>query len=232
MKVSNNDKLIERNIKLGRTVLFLALLTLAIGLIIAIIYSKIGITYLLLIPAYLIVQLSIFMINHWSRSPRPDEAITSSLKGVNNQYYLYNYNTGVPHLLICPAGIWIIKPYYQDGQISYDKDKKRYIQTGGPGFIGKVFSQEGLPNIERSSIKLLEKYNGYMEEHHISTSVAPQFVDFFYSEEAVINSENESPELMIQADKFKDFIRLEARKVVLSDDEIQRITDQLPKAVE
>lgn len=231
MKVSNNHKLIKRGLKGSQAALFLSLAVLAISLVWSINNvntSKIGITFLILIPGYLLVQLSIYMVNHWGRSPRPYETIVSALKGLNNQFYLYNHNAGVPHLLVCPAGIWIIKPYYHEGQISYNVNKKRYEQIGGPKLIGRIFSQESLPNIERESKALLNKYHKFMAANNINPPVEPQFANFFYSEEALVNSEN-APELIIQADKFKEFLRLEARKVVLSDEDITQIIEQLPK---
>ncbi len=231
MKVSNNETLIERGRKGSRFVLFLSLAVLAFSLIWSINHvntSKIGVTYLILIPGFFLVQWSMYMVNHWGHSPRPDEAITASLKGLNNQYYLYNYNTGVSHLLVCPAGIMIVKPYYQTGQISYNAEKKRYTQAAGPKLIGKIFSQEGLPNLDRQNKRLLEKYHRYIADNGIHPPVEPRFVNFFYSEEAIVDAEN-APELTIHADKFKEFLRLEARKVILSDEDIEKLVAQLPK---
>ena len=75
---------------------------------------------------------------------------------------------------------------------------------------------------------MLNKYHKFMAANKIYPPIEPQFANFFYSEDVLVNSEN-APELIIQADKFKEFLRLEARKVVLSDEDITQITDQLPK---
>ena len=98
---------------------------------------------------------------------------------MNNQYSIYNYSAGVPHLLVSPAGIWIIKPYHQGGLITYNPDKKRYEQKGGGNFIVKLFAQEGIPNIERESEKALSDYNKYLNANNIDIDIEPKIVNLF-----------------------------------------------------
>ncbi len=234
MNVSSNSKLIERNKKISQIVLYSSLALLTLGFLWSFTNpntSQATLSYFILIPAYILVQVSIYMANKWGRSPRPDEIIVNSLKGLNNQYYLFNYTTDVPHLLVGPAGIWIIKPYHHSGEISYNSDKKRYEQKGGPGFITKLFAQESLPNIERESKMYLADYQSYMQKNHLAIERSPQVVNLFFSEKAQINAKN-APELCIHADKFKEYLRQAAKKISLSDEEIKRILDQIPKSTD
>jgi hypothetical protein len=230
MKISNNNKLIKRNKRISQIVLYSALALLVIGLI----WSFTGadmtqytIAYLILIPAYILVQISIYLANKWGRSPRPDEIIGLSLKGLNDQYTLYNYNTGVPHLLVGPAGIWIIKPYHQYGTITFNPEKKRYEQKGGANFIAKLFGQEGLTNIEHESKMALRDFEIYKKKNNITVNLEPKIVNVFYFEKSDINAKN-APEITIHSEKLKEMIRGQAKIYPLKDDAINQIRQQLP----
>ncbi len=230
MRISNNSKFIERNKKVSQIILYSALGLLVLGFVWSLknTSSKQSLyAYYILIPAYLLVQIAITMANKWGRSPRPDEIISSSLKGLNDQYFLYNFNTGVPHLLVGPAGIWIINPYYHSGEISYNLKKNRYVQKGGPGFIAKTFAQEGIPSIEHECKNLMDCYYDYLKSKKLDIKPTPQVANFYYSDKVQLNTK-EAPQLNITADKFKDYLRQAAKKAVLTDDEVKKITDQLP----
>jgi hypothetical protein len=230
MKLSNNRPLIERNKKISQIVLYSSLILLVIGLI----WSFTGaektqytVAYLVLIPAYILVQVSIYLANRWGRTPRPDQIIESSLKGLNDQYTLYNYSTGVQHLLVGPAGVWIIKPYYHYGKISYDSNKNRYVQKGGANFIAKLFGQESIPDIERESKIELKDFEAYLKKNKIQIPLKPKIVNIFYSEKAEVNSKN-SPEVTLTSDKLKDFIRSQTKSNTIKDELINQIREKLP----
>ena len=61
--------------------------------------------------------------------PRVDERLTAALKGLTKDYTLYHFLTPVNHLLVGPAGVWIIEAYYQRGNIVYEGNK--WKQKGG-----------------------------------------------------------------------------------------------------
>ena len=230
MKISNNYPLIKKYKKISQLVLYASLVLLVIGLVWSITGADITqytMAYLVLIPAYLLVQISIYLANKWGRSPRPDEIIEQSLKGLNDQYTLYNYNTGVPHLLVGPAGIWIIKPYHQFGTISFNSDKNRYEQKGGANFIAKLFGQEGLTDILRESKNALRDFDAFNMKRNINIDVKPKVVNIFYSEKAEVLSKN-APEATIHSDKLKDMLRSQAKTSALRDEKINLIRKQLP----
>lgn len=234
MRISNNQNLINRNKKISQIVLYVSLALLTLGLLWSLSdshKSQITYAYLILIPAYLLVQVSIYMANKWGRSPRPDEIIVASLKGLNNQYTLYNYKTDVSHLLVCPSGIYIISPYYHSGVISYNPDKKRYEQKGGQGFFAKIFAQEGIPSIEREDKELLNDYGKFLNKNNIVIEPEAQVVNLFYSEKIELHTNN-APEINLTPDKFKDFLRQAAKKSSLSEVELKKITDQLPETTD
>jgi hypothetical protein len=230
MKISNNIKLINRNKKLSQAVLYISLALLVLGLVWSLTSPDVTQTqfsYLVLIPAYILVQVSIYMANRWGRSPRPDEIIAQSLKGLPEQYMLYNYNAGVPHFLVGPAGLWIIKPYYHSGEITYDDKKGKFNQKGGAFIISKLFAQESLPDIQHDTRLLKRQFGAFVEKNSLIMPVEPQVVNIFYSEKADINARN-APEPTMRSEKFKDFIRGQAKQNPLTNEAIKQIVSQLP----
>jgi hypothetical protein len=213
MRILNNEKLIKRNKIISRIVLISSLGLLAAGF-----FWSLGnpdsvsgsFTNFILIPAYLLVQISIYLSNRWGREPRPDQIIAAQLKGLNNEYSLINYYAGVPHLLIGPAGMKIINPYHQSGKITFDEKKNRFKQKGGANFLAKIFGQENIPNIIRDSSRLKKDLSVYLEEGKIQTKISMDVINFFHSEKAEIVVQN-SPVSVIHARKLKDTIRKEAK---------------------
>ena len=231
MKLSINYKLIERNKKIAQITLFASLALLTIGFIWTLRNSepaKSLIGYLILIPAYLLVQISIFMANRWGKSPRPDEIVVQALKGLDNRYTLYNFTTGVPHLLIGPIGIWIINPYHHKGKISYNLEKNRYLQKGGPNFIAKYFAQDGLPNITREVFSLKKDLTKYFDKNSIQIDEEPIIVNLFYSDDIILLTNN-APEINLKSDKIKVFIRKHVKKANIPPEKIEKLRSQLPK---
>ncbi|HEY60945.1 MAG TPA: hypothetical protein G4N92_09745 [Anaerolineae bacterium] len=230
MKIITNEKLISRNKKLSQYALYGALAVLLLGFILTFNNpdtSEIGWAYLILIPGYILVQVSIHLGNKWGRSPRPDEIVSQSFKGLDDRYSLYHYTTGVPHLLIGPAGIWIIKPYHQSGQISYDSQKKKYQQKGGANIFTKLFSQEGIGDIEHDSRLLRKKLQKYFSKLSIQNYAEPKTVNVFYSEKVDVKANN-APELTLNANKLKNYIRKYSKSNPAEQEMIDLIKKMLP----
>ena len=230
MKIFANDKLINRNKKISQYILFISFAVLLAGFVLTFNNpdpSKLGWAYLILIPGYILVQISIYFANRWGRSPRPDEIISQSLKGLDDKYSLFHYKTEVSHLLIGPAGIWIIIPYYQSGQISYDSQKKRYRQKGGGNIFTKTFGQEGIGDIEHNSKLQRNNLKKYFTKLSIPYYTKFNVINIFYDEKVDLVIKN-APDPTLRADKLKSYLRKYAKKNPANNDEIEKIIKKLP----
>ena len=102
-----------------------------------------------------------YMGSRYGRSPRPDEQLDAGLKGLQNEFVMYHYTTPASHLLVGPAGVWVVMPYHQRGQVEFKKNRWR---ISGGGFLQsymRIFGQEGMgrPDIEiENEIRSLKKY--------------------------------------------------------------------------
>ncbi len=162
MNIIRNDKLIKRNGRIAQIAMFAGLLTLGGGMYVSFANpEQITISMVALLLGFILSQVGIFYMNRWGRKPRPDELIDNALKGLDKKNSLYHYSSPVSHLLVGPAGVWVLLPYHQRGNITYGGG--RWRQSGGGLMLGylKIFGQEGLgrPDLEvRSEIQAMEKF--------------------------------------------------------------------------
>ena len=156
--------------------------------------------------------------------------VANSLKGLDNQYSLYIYSTAIPHLLIGPAGIWAIKAYHQSGIIYLHEKKKVLKQKGGGNFFTKFFANESIGNVAKESVVTSEKLEKYFNKHDISDHPTINVANVFISDDIAIDVDSaEYPEVLLTADKLKDFIRKTAKQVNVEAAVIDEIVEKLPK---
>jgi hypothetical protein len=125
--------------------------------------------------------------------------------------------TVVPHLLVGPAGIWILAPYLQKGTISYDPAKKRWQQRGG-NFLLKIFAQEGLGRPDQDTYSLFQDLQKFIsKEVEIPNLPSPQVAMVFLDEKAVVQA-SDSPIPAMHIEKLKDFLRRQAKENIAKSD--------------
>jgi len=229
MKVIANEKLIKRYSSIGKYLNIIALVVLFGGM--AITFLRPNLFWLALIAlfaGFVLSQISFFFVNRWGRSPRIDEQVTSSLKGLPGDYTLYHYNTAVSHLLVGPAGVWAILPYYQRGTITYEGNRWRQ-RGGGIGLAYlKIFAQEGLGRPDLDSKSELEKLSSYFDKNLGAESPAVKSAIIFTDKRAIVQAEN-APVPTMPAEVLKDFIRRYAKENPFPPEAIKQVKDLLPQ---
>lgn len=225
MKIYSNDKLIKRNRRIGNITSLTSMLILGVGMVLSF-RDKTGellpYTFGSLIAGFLLFQIGNFYMSKWGKSPRPDERITTSLKGLDDRYSLYHFYTPISHLLIGPAGIFCLLPYQQGGTIRYDAAKNRWKQTGGNFFL-KAFGGEGLGRPEKEVNFTLEDADRYFNRGGIELGFhKPEAVMVFTNGNVNLQAE-ESEIPAIQAAKLKEFIRKKAKTTALPEELIRKI---------
>jgi len=229
MKVVTNEKLIKKYGSLGKYLNIGAIAILFGGM--AISWLRIDLFYLAMIAllaGFILSQVSIFFINRWGRRPRPDERITSSLKGLTNDYTLYHYNTPVSHLLVGPAGVWTILPYFQRGTITYEKN--RWKQRGGGLGLAylKVFAQEGLGRPDLDSKTDIDKLTEFLSKAMGAEIPEVKSVLVFTDKRADLQVEG-APIPTMAAEDLKEFFRKQAKENPLPGNFLASIKSVLPK---
>jgi hypothetical protein len=230
MKIIKNDKRIKRNAQIGSWLSLAAMAVLGLGMYISFTRTDL-IAYSLtaLIVGFTLTQVGMYMGNKYGRSPRPDEKLDTGLKGLPNDYAIYHYTTPVSHLLVGPAGVWVLQPYHQRGQVTFKKNRWR---VSGGGFMQgymRIFGQEGLgrPDLEmEGEVSTLKKYlSKQMDEAEIPEINA---VMIFTNDAVEIDAED-APVPALKPKQLKEFIRQKAKGKPISQTQLAAVKAALPE---
>ncbi len=231
MNIQTNEPLVRRNARIAQIAMFSGLIVLAGGMYVSFkIPELFGISLAALMLGFTLSQIGIYFSNRWGRRPRPDEQINQALKGLDGKYTIYHYQKPVSHLLVGPAGIWVLIPHHQKGKIIFSKG--RWKQKGGNLYM-KIFAQEGLgrPDLEVSSeIDSVRHFLGkYFEDDEKIPSVQAALVFTNANTEIEIPEDENPPAETVPISKLKDMIRKKAKEKSLSQtkaEEVQKILDE------
>ncbi|MEJ2262005.1 MAG: hypothetical protein P8X95_01070 [Anaerolineales bacterium] len=228
MEIITNERLIRRNARIGQITSIVGLIVLAGGAYISFTQSQqlVPISLAALLVGFALSQIGIYFGNRWSRRPRPDETLNQALKGLDDRYALYHYSTPAAHLLIGPAGVWVLLPRHQRGKITYEEEKGRWRQKGGNMYL-KIFAQEGLgrPDLEVGSE--INAAEGYLAKI-LSKDEVPevQAALIFTNDRAEVEADN-APSPTLHVKKLKDFIRKTAKSKPISMDTVKEIQEEI-----
>lgn len=226
MKVITNEKMIKRNSRLGQVATVGGLLVLVGGMVVSFTKPTLaGFSWVALLVGFTLSQIGIYFGNRWGRHPRPDELLDQGLKGLNDQYSFYHYETPVAHLLVGPSGLWVILPFYQVGRIVYEKN--RWKQKGG-GFFQRYMRAFGQESIGRPDLDAPAEVSTI--DHFIKKSLPdivipePNVALVFINEKAELEVEH-APILTLPLKELKNTIRKSAKEKPLSPDLINVINE-------
>lgn len=230
MKIIKNEKLIKRNAKIGQYTSIGALVVLGVGMYISFTQPELFVWALgALLVGFTLTQIGMYFGNRWGRSPRPDEKLDTGLKGLTKDYSIYHWTTSISHLLVGPAGVWVLIPYHQRGRVTYRKN--RWKMSGG-GLLQnymRLLGQEGIgrPDLEAESEiqsikKALAKDLGEDEIPEINAALV------FTNEEAEIEAED-APMPTLPIKKLKDFVRTKAKEKPITPQELEKVKAALPE---
>ena len=232
MNIISNESMIKRNARIAQIAMIAGLIVLAGGMVISFspAYTQFFyLTLLSLVFGFILSQIGIYYTNRFGRHPRPDEQINQALKGLDGKYTLYHYMTPVSHLLVGPAGIWILLPRNQRGRITFSNGRWRH--QGGSLYL-RIFAQEGIgrPDIDQSSET--DKLNQFFAKNlPEGTAPAIQSALVFTNPNVKIDiSEDvDPPAKTVTADKLKEALRKVAKSSPTSPQVIQQITSLFPE---
>jgi hypothetical protein len=226
MKIVTNNKTIKRNTRIGQIATIASLVILLAGLGMSFQQNLLNYSFIALLLGFIISQLGIFYGNRFGRSPRPDEKLTQSLKGLDDKYTIYHYMTPVSHLLVGPAGVWILLPYQQRGTILFDEKKNRWVQKGGNAYL-KIFAQEALgrPDMDVKSGQL--DLQNFIKQRAENLTLPVQAALVFTNPKAEVDAAN-APSPTITLEKLKDLIRRKAKEEPVSLEQVRLLQNILP----
>jgi hypothetical protein len=151
MKIIIDQKSVQRNSTIGKILRWISLGCMLIGLIAVFsedIFSDptlFTIFFSIMIVGVLLSSVSGYFTSRFGKSPRPDELINKTFKGLDDRFQIFHYRSSIPHLLIGPAGLWSIIPTFIDGEIIYDEKKENWTHKRN-SIVNRLLQKEYFPN--------------------------------------------------------------------------------------
>jgi hypothetical protein len=231
MKIVINSRLVSRNAKIGQYTSVAALAILGVGVYITFkMQDKFTLSIICLLAGFLLSQIGMHYGNRWGRRPRGDEVINKSLKGLGREYTIYHYVTPVYHLLVGPAGAWIIMPYYQAGTVSYQRG--RYRLTGGgfaQGYL-RFFGSEGLGRPDLEAEADIESVKRFLKRAlPEGTQVPPVQAALLFANPRLQLKVEGAPLPAMAPKDLKDFLRKKSKEAPLPELQLEAIRRELPQ---
>jgi hypothetical protein len=128
-----------------------------------------------------------------------------------------------------PAGVWLLMPYHQRGQVTYRKNR---WQMSGGGFLQsymRIFGQESLgrPDIEiDSEVNRIQKFLAKQMDETQVPEIKPLIV--FTSDDVEINID-EAPVPAMKLKQVKDFLRQKAKEKPIGQIQLAAVKAALPQ---
>lgn len=228
MKIVSNQKYIDRNVKMTKYITWVSLAVLGLGIYLTITQQEspkiLAITFSALLVGFTLSQVSVYMQNRWGKSPRPDELIASSLKGLDDKYTLYLFSSPIPHLLVSPGGIWGILVYGQQGKVTFTAD--RWKHKGG-NFLRKIFAGDSIGRPDLDAESLVSDFNRGMTKKAPNHMLPQVNVALVFSDPNIEIDAETAPLPTIQIKKLKDLVRKRAKGDVIPQETIDTINSAL-----
>lgn len=235
MKIYIDNKAVKRNSIIGKILRWTSLGCMLIGLM-AVFSQEVAenpslfmIFFSIMLVGVVISSISSYFTTRFGKSPRPDELIDKAFKGLDDRFHLFHYQYSIPHLLICPAGVWSVTPTFVDGEIVFNEKKSNWEHKKN-SLINRFLSKEYFPN-PVSDLKLSKKeFDKFLKMNQINQNVEIKSLIILMNKsvENVENNETDSI-LILPIDKVKDKFRKLLKNNTLSVEFSESLVEQFSK---
>jgi hypothetical protein len=206
-----NERQIARGQRVGKIATLAGLGFLVAGLIVSLFLQAstlLWLSFLFLLLGLVVSSVGTMNMNRWVREPRADQAMAQGLKGFDDRYVLYSYYLPAPHVLLSPAGLYVLTAMGQDGVIRYDGE--RFRRDFSAGRLLRFMAEEGLgkPLAEaESQVQALQKA---LDDHDAGEGIEIQNLLIFYNPRAeLVLSDTSQP--VVTTKGLKKAIRKQQR---------------------
>lgn len=222
MQLYNNERLIKRNNFLGRLMTFGGLgASFAAVLIVFLQPSLLSLAFGLMLAGGLFSQLGTGMMNRFSRSPRIDEILDDSLKGLGDDYAIFHYYLGTSHALFTPAGVFALIPRDEQGDVRYESNQ--WIHTLRKRRFGR--SQKPIKDLERNASRETKAMEQALTKRFPDVSAIPVNPLLVFIASGTTIDADGSPIPATHRKKLKSYIRRLERQKSFSAEEIHQLVE-------
>lgn len=206
MKITSNEKEISKNTKIGYWSVLISYPILAWGAMLYLISSdNLKTSFPMMLIGLILFQIG-KTFRPWGRGA--ENQFNKALGKLGNEYHIFHYRKNVSHMLIGPAGIWLLIPNYSQEDVEYNEKSRKWkpVYSSIWKRFGSFFKEKfGRPDmellIESGTLdKFLQKFWTYEESPHINAAI------IFMDESIKLFTKN-SPIPSIKLSKLKETIR-------------------------
>jgi hypothetical protein len=137
--------------------------------------------------AVAISALGLNLANYWLKPPLPHEALDEGLKGFGSKSVLYHYHLPVPHVLVCPQGVFslTVKPQRVAAHVEGDIWRRR--ETTLTRIASVIFRQDSLGNPSLLAQRQARRLQDWLDKHLGEHDIAVQPIVVFSNLEAILS---------------------------------------------
>jgi len=223
-----NFQRIRRYGRLGQILMYTGLGATLLAAVIAFLQpAYILIALLLMLLGAPVSQIGTVLYNRYGRSPRVDEVLYESLKGLDERYGLFHYLLGAPHALLGPSGAFALLPRFEDGILRWESSM--WSQELPPRRLRLGSGRKRLRRLDAEARQKAEALQGALDrllgENHELTA---QPLVVFLSNRSRLEAQ-ETPYPAAHRKKLKETIRRLPRAKSLSPEEIRQLGERLQR---
>lgn len=228
MKRYLNRKLVRRNHRLGRILVFGGLGMLAGGFLYSLTNTEqVTPVLILAIGGTLGAQFGLALISRWGREPRMDQRLDSALKGLDDRWATLHYSGFVPHMLFGPPGLLALLPQDSEGSITYDGEE--WIQDKPARGLLRRGGQNRLDRLAKEASRAEASARSFLESHFPGEDryEAKALLLFMNDEANLAIGRQEPPQAAVHYKKVKDWLRRQQKGSPPAAEEVNTVAREL-----
>jgi hypothetical protein len=222
-----NERLVKRNRRYGRWMMFGGLGISIAAVIITFTQPALVIyAFILIVVSGLISQVGTAIHNRFGRSPRVDEVIDYSLKGLDDQHAVFHYLLGTNHALFTPSGVYAVVPMPERGRIEYTQGVWKHEAPPRRISLGRQRIRT-LKNVEKEAKAEAQRLQRYLRKNipqHSDIGVEP--IILFLAKNTYVDAEH-APIIAVHRKKLKSALRKTEGRRSFTPEDIQQLASYL-----
>ena len=227
MRKVTDFKTINRKSKISTWFTFVGFILLIASLFIGYGGKRMYLSLLTTIVSFIIVLIGTNLAKKFTGRPRPDEFINKALKGISNEYTLYNHIAPVDHLLVGPKGLWILNAKRSRGTFFYDQKRKTYRHVGGGILVQylKIFNLEGIGNPIKDHQKQIKKMQNFLAQNLGTSSNIPiHHITLVVDELSTVECDD-APVPTLHVKALRDYMTndLQKEEIILPEEKVEQV---------
>ena len=166
VQVTTNQDFIKSRSRIGRFATLFGFLCLVVGLVLTWVRQDlVFLSYLTLLPGYVLISYGGYNTVRWGTKPRMDEALAQPLKNLDHRYHLFNYVKGLPaeNILLTPSSVVVfeIRPYMGEFRNTASKWRRKLTALG----VFMSITEGGLGNPTKDAERKAAETKQFLTSH-------------------------------------------------------------------